>query len=35
MIASWMLYCALCALGLSIAAALAERALLAGRAWCE
>lgn len=31
MIASWMLYCALCAVGLSLAAALAERALLAGR----
>jgi beta-lactamase regulating signal transducer with metallopeptidase domain len=30
MIAAWMLYCALCALGLSLAAVLAER-LLAGR----
>jgi beta-lactamase regulating signal transducer with metallopeptidase domain len=32
MIASWMLYCSLCGLGLSAAAALAERALLRGRA---
>ncbi|MDB4874742.1 MAG: blaR1 peptidase family protein [Gemmatimonadetes bacterium] len=32
MIAAWMLYCALCALGLSVGAVLAERALLAGRA---
>lgn len=31
MIAAWMLYCVLCALGLSLAATLAERALLAGR----
>jgi beta-lactamase regulating signal transducer with metallopeptidase domain len=31
MIASWMLYCALCALGLSLAAGLTERVLLAGR----
>ena len=31
MIAAWMLYCALCALGLSLAAVLAERALLAAR----
>src|SRR4051794_35108204 len=31
MIAAWMLYCALCALGLSIAALLAERVLLAAR----
>jgi beta-lactamase regulating signal transducer with metallopeptidase domain len=31
MIATWMLYCALCALGLSAAATLAERALLAAR----
>jgi beta-lactamase regulating signal transducer with metallopeptidase domain len=31
MIAAWMLYCLLCALGLSFAAALAERVLLAGR----
>ncbi|MEX2284256.1 MAG: M56 family metallopeptidase [Gemmatimonadota bacterium] len=31
MIATWMLYCSLCALGLSIAGVLAERALLAGR----
>jgi beta-lactamase regulating signal transducer with metallopeptidase domain len=31
MIAAWMLYCSLCALGLSVAALLAERALLAGR----
>jgi beta-lactamase regulating signal transducer with metallopeptidase domain len=31
MIASWMLYCCLCATGLSVAAFLAERALLAGR----
>jgi beta-lactamase regulating signal transducer with metallopeptidase domain len=31
MMAAWMLYCVLCALGLSLAAALAERALLAGR----
>lgn len=31
MIASWMLYCALCALGLALAAVLVERALLAGR----
>ncbi len=30
MIATWMLYCLLSALGLSVAAALAERALLAG-----
>ncbi len=32
MIAAWMFYCSLCALGLSLAAMLAERALLAGRA---
>jgi beta-lactamase regulating signal transducer with metallopeptidase domain len=32
MIAEWMLYCALCALGLAVAATLAERLLLAGRA---
>lgn len=32
MIAAWMVYCALCALGLSLAAVLAERALLRGRA---
>src|SRR5262249_3365519 len=32
MIAAWMLYCSLCALGLGAAAALAERLLLAGRA---
>lgn len=32
MIAEWMMYCLLTALGLSIAAVLAERALLAGRA---
>jgi beta-lactamase regulating signal transducer with metallopeptidase domain len=32
MIAAWMLYCSLCALGLAAAAALAERLLLAGRA---
>ena len=31
MIAAWMLYCVLCALGLSLAAVLAERALLLGR----
>ncbi len=31
MIAAWMLYCVLCALGLSGAAVLAERTLLAGR----
>jgi hypothetical protein len=31
MIAAWMLYCVLCALGLFVAAALAERTLLAGR----
>jgi len=31
MIAAWMLYCLLCALGVSLAAALAERTLLAGR----
>lgn len=31
MIAAWMLYCAVCALGLSVAAILAERVLLAGR----
>jgi len=31
MIAAWMLYCSLCALGLALAAVLAERALLAGR----
>src|SRR5262245_22125090 len=31
MIATWMIYCALCALGLSVAALLAERALLRGR----
>jgi hypothetical protein len=31
MIASWMLYCSLCALGLTAAAALAEQALLRGR----
>ena len=31
MIASWMLYCVLCGLGLSLAAVLAERALVAGR----
>jgi beta-lactamase regulating signal transducer with metallopeptidase domain len=31
MIASWMLYCLLCALGLALAATLAERTLLAGR----
>lgn len=31
MIATWMLYCALCALGLSLAAVVAERALLAAR----
>ena len=31
MIATWMLYCALCALGLSLAAVLAERVLLAAR----
>jgi beta-lactamase regulating signal transducer with metallopeptidase domain len=32
MIANWMVYCSLCALGLTAAAALAERLLLAGRA---
>lgn len=32
MIAAWMLYCSLCAAGLTLAAALAERVLLAGRA---
>ena len=32
MIATWMLYCSLCALGLTLAATLAERLLLAGRA---
>jgi beta-lactamase regulating signal transducer with metallopeptidase domain len=31
MIAAWMLYCSLCALGLSLAAVTAERALLGGR----
>jgi beta-lactamase regulating signal transducer with metallopeptidase domain len=31
MIAAWMLYCVLCALGLSLAAAAAEHTLLAGR----
>ncbi|HEY4215779.1 MAG TPA: M56 family metallopeptidase [Gemmatimonadaceae bacterium] len=31
MIAAWMIYCALCALGLFVAAAAAEHALLAGR----
>jgi beta-lactamase regulating signal transducer with metallopeptidase domain len=31
MMAAWMFYCTLCALGLSLAATLAERALLAGR----
>jgi beta-lactamase regulating signal transducer with metallopeptidase domain len=31
MIAPWMLYCVLCALGLSLAAAVAEQALLTGR----
>ena len=31
MIGTWMLYCSLCALGLSIAAAFGERALLAAR----
>ena len=31
MIATWMLYCALCALGLSLAAVAAERILLAAR----
>lgn len=31
MIAAWMLYCLLCGLGLAAAAALAERALFAGR----
>jgi len=32
MIVTWMLYCSLCALGLTLAATLAERLLLAGRA---
>jgi beta-lactamase regulating signal transducer with metallopeptidase domain len=32
MIAAWMLYCSLCAVGLTFAAVLAERVLLAGRA---
>jgi hypothetical protein len=32
MIATWILYCSLCALGLTLAATLAERLLLAGRA---
>ena len=31
MIAQWMLYCVLCALGLSLAAVVAEQTLLAGR----
>ena len=31
MIAPWMLYCVLCALGLSLAAVVAEQTLLAGR----
>lgn len=31
MIAAWMFYCSLCALGLALAAVLAERVLLAGR----
>ena len=31
MIAQWMLYCVLCALGLSLAAVVAEHTLLAGR----
>jgi beta-lactamase regulating signal transducer with metallopeptidase domain len=32
MIAAWMLYCTLCAAGLTLAAAVVERVLLAGRA---
>src|SRR5262249_50271787 len=31
MMASWMLYCLLCALGLALSALLVERAMLAGR----